>query len=113
MKKQLVSLIILSLIASIPAISNAATGEEVWMKNCKKCHGEDGKAATAMGKRFEIADYTDPAVQAKWSDEDIKEAVINGLKNESGKKVMLAFGKKLSEEEVDAVVLYLRSLSAQ
>ena len=113
MKKKLIPIIALSAFIAIPAVSSASTGEEVWMKYCKKCHGDDGKGETAMGKKFAIRDYTDPAVQAEWSDEDIKVAVVDGVTDENGKKVMLAFGKKLSEEEVDAVVTYLRSLKAE
>ncbi|MEX0326337.1 MAG: cytochrome c [Puniceicoccaceae bacterium] len=113
MKNQLIPIIAAASLIALPSVVSGATGEEVWMKYCKKCHGDDGKGQTAMGKRFEIRDYTDPAIQAEWSDEDIKAAVIDGVKNESGKKVMLAFGKKLSEEEVDAVVAYLRSLAVE
>ena len=112
MKKQLIPIIALSAIIALPVISSASTGEEVWMKNCKKCHGDDGKGQTAMGKKFSIRDYTDPAIQAEWSDEDIKAAIADGVTDEGGKKVMLAFGGKLSDEEVDAVVAYLRSLAA-
>ena len=83
------------------------------MKNCKKCHGEDGKGDTPMGKRFSVPDYTDPAVQEALTDEAIRSSIIDGKKNSDGKKVMLAFGKRLSGEDLDALVAYVRSLQVE
>ena len=83
------------------------------MKNCKKCHGEDGKGDTAMGKKFSIRDYTDPAVQESMTDEAIIAAIKDGVKDENGRKTMLAFGKKLSEEEIATVAAYVRTLQTE
>jgi mono/diheme cytochrome c family protein len=101
-------LVIVALILSATAAS--ADGEALFMKHCKKCHGATGKADTPMGKVLKMRDFTDPANQATVTDEAIKESIINGRKNEKGKKVMLAFGDKLSPEEVDALTAYFRSL---
>lgn len=113
MKTKLIRIVTLTALISMPLISSASTGEDLWIKNCKKCHGEDGKGDTAMGKKFEIRDYTDASVQAGMTDEAIKTAIVEGVKNEDGKKVMLAFGNKFSEEEVEAVTAYLRTLKAE
>ncbi|NDV63550.1 cytochrome c [Puniceicoccales bacterium CK1056] len=113
MKTPFICLVSLMALASVPLVANANSGEELWMKNCKKCHGEDGDGDTVMGKKFSIRDYTDPAVQESITDEDIVAAVTDGLKNEKGKKVMLAFGSKLTEEEISSVAAYVRTLSPE
>jgi len=113
MKRQLTPIVSLLLVFSLPLAGLAVDGAAVWDKNCKKCHGEDAKGDTAMGKKFEIRDYTDPAVQASFTDEQIVEAINNGITNEAGKKVMLPLGNKLSEEEITAVIAHLRSLKAE
>jgi len=98
---------------AIPFVANASTGEELWMKYCKMCHGADGSSKTAMGKKLKIPDYTDAAVQSTITDEAAREAITNGLKTESGKTSMLPFGKKLSKEEIDLLIAHLRSLKAE
>jgi mono/diheme cytochrome c family protein len=113
MKTKLIHLITITALVTLPMISHAGSAEEVWMKNCKKCHGADGKGDTPMGKKFEVRDYTDAAVQASLTDEAIKASIVDGVTNEDGKKVMMAFGNKLSDEEADALVAYLRSLKAE
>jgi mono/diheme cytochrome c family protein len=113
MKTPVVRLLLVSLLAGMPFFSGASTGEEVWMKNCRKCHGEDGKGDTAIGKKFSIRDYTNAAVLDGLTDEAIKAAIVHGIKNGDGKKVMLAFGDKIREEDIAAVTAYLRSLKAE
>ena len=63
-----------------------------------------------MGKKFAVADYTKAEAQAKVSDEALAKAIKDGVLNEKGKKVMMAFGKKLSDEEVGQIVAYFRTL---
>ena len=42
----------LTLLAAGAVAAHAADAKELWDKNCKKCHGEDGKGKTAMGKKL-------------------------------------------------------------
>lgn len=97
----------------LPFSGIASDSGELWTKNCKKCHGDDGKGATAMGKKFDIRDYTDPTVQATVTDEQIAEAIRNGIKNDAGKQVMQPLGDKLSDEEINTLVAYVRSLKTE
>jgi mono/diheme cytochrome c family protein len=113
MHSQLTRILALTAVLSATLIAGASPGEELWSANCKKCHGDDGKGETAMGKRFAIRDYTDAAVQESMTDEAIRDAIVDGKKNEDGKRTMLAFGNKLSDEEVDTLVAYVRSLQAE
>ena len=82
-----------------------------WDKTCAACHGKDGKGDTKMGKKLEVRDLTDPQVQAKLKDEEMTKAIKEGIKNkENGKVKMKAFGGKLSDDEIKALVAYVRGL---
>lgn len=113
MKRKLIPILTLTLSFTLPLVATASDGAELWAKNCKKCHGDTGKGDTAMGKKLGLKDYTDAAVQAGFTDEEIAAAIKDGITNEAGKKVMLAFGEKLSEEDVTALVAHLRSLKSE
>ena len=81
---------------AIPALVQA-DGTELWKKHCAMCHGIDGTGHTMMGKKLGLKDYTDPAVQAKMTDEEIAKAIKDGVKNDAGKQVMRPYGSKLSD----------------
>lgn len=102
----------LALVATtLPAFAGGLSGEAAWMKHCKKCHGADGAGKTPMGKMFKLVDFSDPGNQAELTDAAVRTAILDGMKNASGKQVMLPFAKKLSEEEVDDLVAHFRSLA--
>ena len=112
MQKKLMSALVVAALAALPSLSQA-DGQELYMKYCKKCHGDAGAGDTPMGKKFAIKDYTMAEAQANVTDEQIAAAIKDGLTDESGKKVMLAFGNKLSEEGVGELVAYFRTLAAK
>jgi len=85
-------------------------GFQVWMSRCKGCHGLDGKAQTRIGAAEKIPDFTSAKWQASFADPDIKEVVTNGSPSNAKMK---PFGDRLSAEEIDAVVKYIRSLKAR
>jgi mono/diheme cytochrome c family protein len=87
----------------------AADAKETWDKDCKKCHGEDGKGQTKMGEKLGVKDYTDPKVQEAMTDADMTKAIKEGVKQDGTTK-MKAFGDTLSDDEVKALVKYVRSL---
>ncbi len=109
MRKELRYILPLVGLFTVPLLGQAG-GEELYMKHCKKCHGEAGSGDTVMGKKFSIRDYTSAEGQAALTDEAIATAIKDGLVNEEGKKVMMPFGNKLSDEEVTEIVAYFRSL---
>ncbi len=71
---------------------------------CAKCHGKDGRAKSLHGKHVHARDLTDAAWQGNVSDERL----FNSISNGKGK--MPDFKKKLSEEQIDALVRYVRQL---
>ena len=80
-----------------------------WTANCVPCHGKTGAADTPMGKKLNAKDLTDPKKQAAFTDAQAGEAIKNGVK-ENGKTTMKAFGDKLSEADIKALVAYVRTL---
>ena len=87
----------------------AADAKANWDANCVQCHGKDGKADTKMGKTLNAKDLTDPKVQAEFTDAKAAESIKNGVK-ENGKTTMKAFGDKLSDADIKALVAYVRTL---
>jgi mono/diheme cytochrome c family protein len=87
--------------------ADLAIGKSIYGDKCLKCHGEkgrgDGRKAADLEKK--PADYTDKAKMTKFTDEDLKKAV------KEGKKPMPAFGKKLSDEQIDDVIAYIRTFA--
>ncbi|MDX2186530.1 MAG: cytochrome c [Opitutaceae bacterium] len=90
----------------------AASVTENWENHCAKCHGADGKAQTKIGKKLKIRDYTDPAVQAKMTDEEIIKGIEEGYKDESGKERMKPFKGELSPEEIKELAAHVRKFKA-
>jgi mono/diheme cytochrome c family protein len=91
------------------ATLRAADAKANWDANCVPCHGKEGKADTAMGKVLKAKNLTDPVVQASFTDAKAAESIKNGVK-ENGKTTMKAFGDKLSDEEIKALVAFVRTL---
>ncbi len=62
-----------------------------------------------MGQKLGIKDYTDPKVQESFTDDQAFKAIKEGLKDKDGKTRMKA-AEGLSDDEIKALVKYVRSL---
>ena len=80
----------------------ASEGGDLFKEKCSMCHGPDGKGYPAL----KTPDFTDPKVQTALSDKEITEAIKNGKKGTA----MPPFGDKLSDDQIHALVTYIRSL---
>ena len=60
-------------------VVRAADAKENWTKNCAKCHGEDGKGQTRMGKQAGAKDYTDAKVQEGLKEDAAFKVIKEGL----------------------------------
>ena len=104
--KKLIVLSVALLVAGAVTV-RAADAKENWEKNCTKCHGPDGKGKTKMGEKLGIKDYSDAKVQEAVKDDAMAKAIKEGVKD--GEKVkMKAFGEVLSDDEIKALVKYVR-----
>ena len=88
--------------------ASAADVKENWEKICAKCHGPDGKVDTKMGKKLDIKDLTDAKLQASLKDEDMTKAIKEGVKD--GEKTKMKAAEGLSDDEIKALVAYVRTL---
>ena len=104
--KKLIIVSVAFLVASAVTV-RAADAKELWEKNCTKCHGPDGKGQTVMGKKLNLKDYSDAKVQDGLKDEAITKAIKDGVKD-GEKSKMKAFGDTLSDDEIKALVKYVR-----
>lgn len=80
------------------ASSVRSDGGSDYVASCAVCHGRDGKAQTAKGKRTEATDLTKSSV----SDEKGMRIIANGRGS------MPAFKNSLSPERIAAVMGYIR-----
>lgn len=88
-----------------PVTASARSATQLYSKNCSSCHGRDGRARTLKAKRNHARNLSDSDWQERASDERIFNAIMNG------KGKMPAYGKKLSEQEIDRLVTFVRGLS--
>jgi mono/diheme cytochrome c family protein len=97
-----------SLEPNIPAGDTAmAIGEMRFRGECAPCHGNDGRRPTDIGRGLypRAVDLGSPAVQA-WSDRELFWIVKHGVRLTG----MPAFGAALDDDEIGALVAYVRSL---
>jgi cytochrome c6 len=101
--------VVLSLYIALALSMQAADPKTNWANNCAQCHGPDGRANTKMGKQLSAKDLTDPKVQASFTDAKATQSIKEGVK-QGGKTTMKAFGGKLTDDEIKALVAYVRTL---
>jgi mono/diheme cytochrome c family protein len=99
----------ISILMATPLSARAADAKTNWTNNCAQCHGANGRADTKMGKILNAKDLTDPKVQAEFTDAKATQSIKEGVKT-NGKTTMKAFGGKLSDDEIKALVAYVRTL---
>lgn len=103
--------IILTAVAglALTALSaSAADAKQTWETTCAKCHGADGKGDTKMGKKLDIKDLTDAKLQASVKDEEMLKAIKDGVKD--GEKLKMKAAEGLNDDEMKALVAYVRTL---
>lgn len=105
--KKLIAITIAAL--AIPASTVlAADVKALYEKECTKCHGDDGKGQTKMGKKLNAKDYTDAKVQAEMKDDAAFKAIKEGLKDKDDKTLMKPI-EGASDDEIKALVAYMRA----
>jgi len=107
MKKMLSTVMAIAFVTGLAGMARA-DGTEMFGKKCAGCHGKDGKAATAMGKKLNMKDLSDAKLQAGSTDAQWERIILEGVKGEGGKMVMPA--TKCTPEEAKELVKACRSL---
>ncbi len=75
----------------------------LYKSKCLVCHGADGKADTPVGQKTATKDFHAPEI-AKMSDADFTDAI------NKGKGKMQSYQGKLTDDQIKALVKYVRSL---
>src|SRR6266852_550769 len=96
-------LLLVALLPSRAAEGNGA-GASVYKAKCVTCHGQDGSGNTPVGKSLQTADLRSPEVQKK-SDAELIGSVSEGKGN------MPAFKGNIADDEIHAVVMFVRTLA--
>ncbi len=81
-------------------------GSDIFRTRCAVCHGVKGNGQTELGKRLKTPDLRSDEVQ-ELSDDRLLEIIADG------KGEMPGFEKKLTGEDIQQVILYLRKLAKE
>ena len=108
-KKLLVSLASLTLIAA--PVMFGATAAENYGKFCASCHGKDGAGHTKAGQQVKVKDLTDATVQKSFTDDVAFKDLKEGLTDKDGTVRMKPMAEKMSDDEIKAVVAYVRTFA--
>lgn len=85
-----------------------ARAKALFNEKCSRCHGEDGRGATHTGELLDAPDFTD---EKWWKETKDDDRFVHSVTN--GKEAMPAFGKKLTKQEIAALVAYVRRFKTQ
>jgi mono/diheme cytochrome c family protein len=92
-----------ALFVLIPSLSLAQDGAATFKGKCAMCHGPDGSAKTTMGEKLKIRDLRSEEVQ-KQTDAELAQIVTKG------KEKMPAYEGKLTKEQIDQLITFVREL---
>ena len=114
MSKQ-VNIVTTLLLVGLSGIAAAQSDEveQVFGFYCAQCHGMEGKGdGPNVTADFPVdpRNFTNAEEMEKLSDADIKNVILEGGPVVSKSPMMPPWGKTLSEEQIDALVKYLRKL---
>jgi cbb3-type cytochrome c oxidase subunit III len=76
----------------------------LFASKCARCHGNDGRGETAIGRIVDAPDLTDAVWWGKRTNDRALVASVT-----KGRGGMPAFGKKLTQKEIASLVAYARS----
>jgi mono/diheme cytochrome c family protein len=96
-------LVALALVTPPPA--SAADAAEVFKKKCAPCHGKEGEPNKVFAKQG-VRSFKDADWQKATDDAQVEKSIREGRKG----TMMAGFEKQLSDEEITALVAYIRDL---
>jgi mono/diheme cytochrome c family protein len=81
----------------------ADSGPDIYKAKCSACHGSNGAGETMLGKNLKLRSLASAEVQ-KQSDDDLARITAKG------RNKMPSYDRKLSKDQIQEVVKYIRSL---
>jgi mono/diheme cytochrome c family protein len=95
-----------------PAATQPPQGHALYDAHCAVCHGPSGKGNGPGARviRQPMQDFSDPAAMRAADDRFLVEIIKKGGSQFGRSNAMPAWSMKLSDEEIRAIVAYIRSL---
>ena len=90
-------------VCAVPA--RAIDGTAVFENNCASCHGSDGRAQTPQGRKVKAHDLR----ESRLTDAEIERQIRAGSKIKKGTSVMPAFGRDLTDAEIQVVIMKVKA----
>ena len=110
MKRSLLIAVVAVAAMGLAGSSLASDGEAVYKSKCAMCHGADG-AGSPMGNAFKGNEFISGG-----SDADIADTILKGRSGAARKYSQYSMGmpaQKLGDDDLKAVVAYLKSLASK
>jgi mono/diheme cytochrome c family protein len=76
----------------------------LFRERCARCHGEDGRGQTVIGRMVNAPNFTD---ESWWNEEKDERRFARSITE--GRGEMPAFGKKLTRPEIRALAAYVKT----
>jgi hypothetical protein len=87
-------------------------GRAIFLANCATCHGEDGRGMRTpaeVGFDLPMPNFTDCSFATREADADWSSTIHKGGPRRAFPRIMPAFEDALSDDDIDAVIGYLRT----
>ncbi len=111
------SVVLICLTASIcwaGTEGNSDRGARIFAANCARCHGQEGKGDGPDLAKLQSAvspdDWTDKESNQELTDSFIVAMITRGGKANGKSRIMPAFGDKLNAQQVQDLLMFIRSL---
>lgn len=82
----------------------AAGAEQLFAKHCVACHGKDGRAQSPAARKLGVKDLS----ISKAADGEIEKQLREGKKDERGNQKMPPFKNKLSPDEIQSLIVFVK-----
>jgi mono/diheme cytochrome c family protein len=96
---------ILGLLFGWAGLAPAAEDAAVFENRCASCHGDDGRAHTAQGRKMKAKDLRD----SRLVDAEIERQIRGGSRTKNGVLKMPAVGKDMTDAEIAAAIRVVKA----
>ena len=108
----------LALFSTTARAADLTAAASSYSDTCAKCHGPGGKGdgpkaaelKTKEGKPISVGDLSDCSKMAKVTDDDMFKELKEGGQAVGKSKLMTAYGDAMEDDEIKALVAYVRTL---
>jgi mono/diheme cytochrome c family protein len=98
---------------ALPAPADPLDGRALFLAHCAVCHGSTGRGDGPGGRvlRQRLRDFSDPGAMREADDRFLAAIIRKGSSQFGRSNAMPAWGMKLSDDQIRALVAHIRSLA--